>query len=104
MSGSPSNITPGRGALIAVSGRLIPVWIEHHEGGRLRTISSDGTCRMLAPGRLYWASETSMGGPEELGKWLEGLEAMAAGLDIAAIWSRKRTLDPNVKMRKNTAK
>jgi exoribonuclease-2 len=78
---------PGHGALLAVGGKLVPVWIESREGGGLRTLSADGTCRVVAAARLYWSSDQSLGGVGDLTAWFAALAERAGLVDLAPQWA-----------------
>jgi exoribonuclease-2 len=77
---------PGAAALLAVGGALIPVWVEASEGGKLRTVSQDGTCRMVTAARLYWVSDHRLGGPGELSSWFDDLSELASTVSLASHW------------------
>ncbi len=86
MSSTSTQPTPGGVALIAVSGSLLPVWIEAMEGSKLRTLSEDGTCRVVGPARLYWSSQSRLVGTSELGAWFDALQEKARGVELSVYW------------------
>jgi exoribonuclease-2 len=87
MSAPTPTPKPGHGALLVVQGKLVPVWIEGREGSGLRTLSADGTCRIVSAARLYWPSDQALGGAGELAAWFEAMAERAATVDVASQWA-----------------
>ena len=88
MSGAKPDAAPGGVALLAVSRSLLPVWIESTEGSKLRTLSEDGTCRVVSPARLYWTSQSRLAGVAELRGWYEAVEEKARAVELNIHWER----------------
>ncbi len=88
MSETTSTVRQGEAALLAVGGALLPVWIEAIEGGKLRTLSPDGTCRMVTAARLYWTSDHRLDGPDQLASWFDDLNQLATTVSLAAQWEQ----------------
>ena len=79
-------MTVGRAALLPDDGRLHPVWVLATQGARLRVADRRGIERVVAPSRLLWVSDQTLGGAAELDGWWAAVEDRAAECDLAMAW------------------